>query len=103
MFEGAYLCIPAEPQIDYQKNRFVVNGGWDRPIFGGPNSYKVRSGDYTVKIISGSGEEWEVSSYIGSNQVLTIKVDVAGKDICDVRYKVSAAPWGLGFGSMKLD
>ena len=95
------ICIIAEPQIDSSTNSFSFNGT-RRPIFGGPNSYKIRTGSHQVEICSGNGESWTVEANVGYGEMLTIKLALSGKDISDVMYKVGPTPFGMGFGAMSL-
>ena len=95
------ICIIAEPQIDGSVNTFSFNG-LARPIFGGPNTYKIGRGNHTVEIRSGNGESWIVEADVGSGEMLTVKLALSGKDISDVMYKVGPTPFGMGFGAMSL-
>ena len=102
MFDKAYLSIPADPQVG-RNNKFSVDGKYPRAIFGGANLYKISAGKHEVEIISGTGEAWTVEANVGYNELLTVKVVLAGEDVCDVMYKVGPAAPGMGFAAMKLD
>lgn len=101
MFDKAYICIIADPQIGH--NTFEFDGRYGLPIVGGPNIYKISTGKHSVLIKSGTGEEWTVDANVGYGELLTIKVALSGENICDVMYKVGSAPAGMGWGAMSLD
>ena len=104
MFDKAYICIIAEPQLDHSCNRFKFNSGYSRPIFGGPNNYKIKKGNHKVIIESGNGESWVVEANVDYNQMLTIKLNLVGGNISGVNYKVASAPAGMGLVcAMSLD
>lgn len=103
MFDKAYLCVPADSQIDDQNNFFTFNDGRPHRIRSGPNLYKIKAGTHSIIVTSGTGEQWSVNVKVGYLEFLTVKVDLNGRNICGVRYKVEDAPMGIGFGAMKLD
>lgn len=84
----AYLSLSSEPQIDSENNRFSIDGRRETPIWGGPNLYRIECGKHTVVVRSGTGDQWTVEADVGHDKMLTIKLYFAGRDICDVRYKV---------------
>ena len=102
MFDKAYLSLLADPQIEGSNNRFVVDNGASHRIYNGPNVYKITAGEHKVTITSGSGDSWEVNAKVGYLEKLTIKLYSSGTNICDVAYKVTDAPAGIGFVAMKL-
>ena len=102
MFDKAYLSIIADPQVENGRTCFSVNNGAQHRIFNGPNVYKTTAGQHNVIITSDNGEKWEVSAKVGYLEMLTIKLRISGADVCDVAYKVSDAPAGLGLAAMKL-
>ena len=88
MFDNAQLCFIADHPVEGSDNRFTLNGGSSRKIFGGPNMYRIKAGEQTVKVISGNGDEWTVIATVKYQELLTIKLVLSGNDICDVLYKV---------------
>ena len=102
MFDKAYLSLIADPQIENGNTRFSVNNGSSHRVFSGPNVYKTTAGQHTVIITSDNGQKWEVSAKVGYLEMLTIKLALSGAEVCDVAYKVSDAPAGIGFAAMKL-
>lgn len=88
MFDKAQLCFIAEPQVEESDNRFSLDGGSSRKIFGGPNMYRIKEGQHTVTVISGNGEKWEVTAKVKYRELLTIKLTFSGKNISGVQYKV---------------
>ncbi len=97
-----YICFPADPQINSKRNTFSIDGGVPRGIYGGANLYKLKAGNHKIVVKSGSGEQWEMDEELKDGKLLTIKVYLAGQDICNGETYVSDVGMAR-FGAIKLD
>ena len=98
----AYITIFANREaISVMNSRTVisVDGGREFSALGSMFKYfKTASGNHSVVVTSGNGQSWECADYIGSRDVMNIRLDVGSDgNVVNVAYRVGAEPPGMMF------
>ena len=102
MFNEAYLYFAIDAEIDSKSNGFSLDGQRVLPIPGKEIYYKIASGEHSVDITSGTGNEWTVRANVRRKERLKIKLSIHEGNISDVMYKLSPAPFGVSLYAKKL-